>query len=363
MDKNYLFFDIECCNSYLQDSKICSFGYVLTDNEFNIVKEEDIFINPVGKFKLTNRNNQDDIKLKYPEEFFRKQKKFTYYYITIKELLENPNNVIVGYSTSNDVRFILSELLFFQLDPINFNYYDVQEIFDSELKYDRRVSLNDASEVLGLNKQDDAHDSLSDAISTMNICKTLCNNLKLGVEELLNKYKSKRFKDYHLLDEVDEPIRVLSSFRLYKYYVVKHKAPIPYVNKKKFCFSNQLEKNYIARMINLYKKVADGGGIYNSKVSECDFFVSSDEQDENEIRYVIANDNKIPIINYSKFISIVGTTTEELDEMNPLTDLVKRIEPNPWIENRILIINENKKSKPTSLGDIFSDFFNDLKSK
>ena len=28
---NYLFFDIECSNSYVESSKVCSFGYVLTD--------------------------------------------------------------------------------------------------------------------------------------------------------------------------------------------------------------------------------------------------------------------------------------------------------------------------------------------
>lgn len=43
---NFLFFDIECavCN---QEKRICSFGYVLTDCNLNIIKKEDILINPV----------------------------------------------------------------------------------------------------------------------------------------------------------------------------------------------------------------------------------------------------------------------------------------------------------------------------
>lgn len=36
-NKKYLFFDIECSNGYPVSSKICSFGYVLTDNEFNVI--------------------------------------------------------------------------------------------------------------------------------------------------------------------------------------------------------------------------------------------------------------------------------------------------------------------------------------
>ena len=50
----YVFFDIECSNSFVESSKICSFGYVLTDEKFNIIKKEDIFINPSGKFKLSD---------------------------------------------------------------------------------------------------------------------------------------------------------------------------------------------------------------------------------------------------------------------------------------------------------------------
>ena len=360
--KKYLFFDIECCNSYVESSKMCSFGYVLTDTNFNILKEEDIFINPSGRFKLKGRKNQVDLELKYPEEFFRSQEKFPFHYETIRYLLENPNYIVIGYSTDNDVKYILSELLYYELEPIDFKYYDIQEMFDDEFNFLNSTSLSNASELLGLSKQDDAHDSLSDAKSTMNVCKKICSELNINFEELLNKYEPGEFKDYRLLSEADEPIRVISSFRLYKYYIVQPGRPNSYVNNKQFCFSKILEDFNPSRLLNLYKKVADAGGIYNNKLSDCDFFVSCDEPQENDIRYKVAKHNNIPIIPYAKFLSLIETTNEELDNMDPLLNMIKKVQPIQWVENHILMMKQKEENKATSsLGDMFADFFKDFK--
>ena len=45
----YLFFDIECA-SVRNGSKMCSFGYVLTDENLNIIEENDIMINPKSEW-------------------------------------------------------------------------------------------------------------------------------------------------------------------------------------------------------------------------------------------------------------------------------------------------------------------------
>ena len=49
---NYLFFDIECANCDGGNGKICSFGYVLTDTDFNVLEYKDLLIDPKAKFKL-----------------------------------------------------------------------------------------------------------------------------------------------------------------------------------------------------------------------------------------------------------------------------------------------------------------------
>ena len=47
--KKYLFFDIECANCYNNCAKLFSLGYVVTDENFNIIREkEDVLIGRRG---------------------------------------------------------------------------------------------------------------------------------------------------------------------------------------------------------------------------------------------------------------------------------------------------------------------------
>ena len=46
----YLFFDIECANCFDGTGKICEFGYIQTDEKFNILEEDSIKINPCAPF-------------------------------------------------------------------------------------------------------------------------------------------------------------------------------------------------------------------------------------------------------------------------------------------------------------------------
>ena len=77
----YLFFDIECCNG----RNICEFGYVITDDKFNILEKKDTTINPENKFNLIGRPGHRDLYLCYDESVYYKSYKFPYYYDEIKK--------------------------------------------------------------------------------------------------------------------------------------------------------------------------------------------------------------------------------------------------------------------------------------
>ena len=62
----YLFLDIECSNG----SDICSIGYVIADDKFNVIQQKDMLINPESKFVLSNRAGTQGIKLAYSEQEF-----------------------------------------------------------------------------------------------------------------------------------------------------------------------------------------------------------------------------------------------------------------------------------------------------
>ena len=67
----YVFFDIECACVFKSVAKICAFGYVLTDEQFNVLEREDILLNPKGKFHLTDRKGREGLVLPYEYEDFK----------------------------------------------------------------------------------------------------------------------------------------------------------------------------------------------------------------------------------------------------------------------------------------------------
>ena len=95
---NYLFLDMECSNG----NDICSFGYVLADENFNVLQQNDVLINPESKFVLTNRAGTQGISLAYDKDEFYAAPKFPDRYEFIKSLVENPENFVVGFAVSND---------------------------------------------------------------------------------------------------------------------------------------------------------------------------------------------------------------------------------------------------------------------
>ena len=101
----YVFFDIECAN-YIDDVfTICTFGYTITDSEFNIIKQEDILINPCSPFnkivlrKIIHYQEEDFLDKKlydvgiplYHIIAVRKGMKYVYY-----ELSKDKNEVLGG---------------------------------------------------------------------------------------------------------------------------------------------------------------------------------------------------------------------------------------------------------------------------
>ena len=77
----YLFFDIETITAKTINNRIVSFGYVLTDENFNEIFKEDIFINPQEETKTDNNWEWKQIVTQDKEGFKA-------FYHKIKDLLE-----------------------------------------------------------------------------------------------------------------------------------------------------------------------------------------------------------------------------------------------------------------------------------
>ena len=102
-----VFFDLEFSNCFSGIGKVCEFGYVMTDENFNVLEEDVFVINPgndrENRFFIDKNNKIDYSFWYYPIEYYYKQPEFPYFYEKIKNILEGEDVIAFAYSSLNDV--------------------------------------------------------------------------------------------------------------------------------------------------------------------------------------------------------------------------------------------------------------------
>ena len=141
----YLSFDIECCDG----RSICEFGYVITDESFNIIEKDCFTVNPVLPFSLLRRPNQDDMKLYFSEEEYYASPEFPDFYDRIRSLLTAPDQTVIGYSTGCDAGFLRDACLRYGLPSLDFGFVDIQTIYGKYSGEKMQVSLGNAGAQAG----------------------------------------------------------------------------------------------------------------------------------------------------------------------------------------------------------------------
>ncbi|MBR5280598.1 MAG: 3'-5' exonuclease [Clostridia bacterium] len=174
----YLFFDIECANCYDGAGKICEFGYVLTDENFAVLEEKSLKINPRAPFDKKGFG-MGGIHLEHPFAFYKTQPDFPYFYPRIQQLLCSPDHLVVGHGTENDVRFLLNECERYDMLPLDFKFYDTCEL--AKVLYGRTNNLNLKAlygEFCGHDDVEQNHRSLEDAYMTRDVAKFYARDLR-----------------------------------------------------------------------------------------------------------------------------------------------------------------------------------------
>ena len=182
----YLFFDTECANCFGGKAKIYSFGYLITDEKFNIISPpQDLLINPDAKFDPYVKKNI----LVYDRAFLKTMPKFNERYKAIKKLMTAKETVCIGYGIDNDVRFLSDDCKRYCLPLIKAKIYDVQKLISiTENKPARKLDV-EFTERFG-ESEERAHRSDLDAVRTMMIAKQICereNKTPMQIYELMNK--------------------------------------------------------------------------------------------------------------------------------------------------------------------------------
>lgn len=198
----YLFFDIEGANCYNFVSKMCTFGYVITDENFNLKSKIDVIINPCSPFDRHILRKKIHA---YPIETYSTRPPFNYFYKSIKNILEFNEQLIFGWSIDNDVRYVYDACKRYNLKQIQYKYLDLQKVIVKVENLENPPSLESICEKYGIETLI-SHKSDDDAFLTMKIAEKVCNSLNLTLEELYDKYDDcsstvKKFASNLLTDE------------------------------------------------------------------------------------------------------------------------------------------------------------------
>ena len=209
---SFLFFDCECANCFDGEGKICSLGYVLTDDEFNIIEKQDVVMNPKCKFDWYILSAKNKCQLAYSKDYFRAQPDFGAFYKDIKKLFTSGNRKIFGFAVDGDVSFINTACERAGVDYIQFASMDLRPVFESS--YNEKMKLKEWCEYLKIDVSDfTAHRSVDDAEMTMLCCKELCKKLEITGDELYSKFHQNVITWEHMLD-VREELRIKKELKL-----------------------------------------------------------------------------------------------------------------------------------------------------
>ncbi len=287
---NLVFFDIECAGVYKTMAKICAFGYVVCDENFNILAKEDILINPKGAFHLTDSKGEKGLVLPYKYEDFKKYPSFPSVYPKIRELLEDKNNLVAGHATYNDVNYLNLETRRFSLPSFSFSFSDTQMIYMTLTGgYSRQYGLEYITK--DLNVEFTPHRAADDAYATMKVAEAMCRSRDCGFEELerslaikhgkiekycIQKPVSVGYSAYAEKCRRDKEERSRIRREFYTYLSRKKRRPAGSLHGRVFNFSRAIEDD-ISHSVGLIDRIYELGGEYTQKLAHCNVYVAEED--------------------------------------------------------------------------------------
>lgn len=183
---DYLYFDIECCDG----KHMCSFGYVLVNDAFDILEKEDLLINPEKPFMLGREGREPWIRLAYSNEAFYRSPTFNDRYDAIERLLTQPGRILLGHSISSDLTYLDTACKRYQKKQFDIGVFDTQKMYGKVQENCADCSLENILKELHIETEHlTEHKSCDDAEKSMLTAKEICARRNIGMEEVLIRYK------------------------------------------------------------------------------------------------------------------------------------------------------------------------------
>ena len=257
----FLFIDTESCTGRDNDGSLCSFGYAICDENFNLIEQRDILFNPLpSRFAVgdVKHAKQTGITFAYTVEQFRSSPRFSEKYDEIKKLFEN--RIVVGFAMINDVKYINDACKKFSLPIINYKFLDVQFVYKLIYPEETAIGLKTLNEKYG--NVYNAHRSDADALATATLFKTFLNESGFTLSSVMEKYGiylGQNDDDGYFLNYADAIIKGKFGLKISKkvqsaIYSDFADSLTLSSNKTTVCFSHKIERkdaDYLRTMINL----------------------------------------------------------------------------------------------------------------
>ena len=284
----YLFFDIECAGVFKNVAKICAFGYCLTDEQFHILEKEDLLINPQGNFHLTDRKGERGLVLPYKYEDFKSYPTFPQRAEKIYGLLQDPDTLVAGHATMNDVKYLNLESRRFSLPSFRFNFADTQFLYMNKIaEFSRQFALGTIAQELGV--EFTPHRAVDDAYATMKIAEAMCKEANCTLLELIEKYGVRlgRIENYEIaqttstahakhIEEVarrkEEREKNRAAFYIFVDRAKRSRNKNGRHKGKRVCFSHPLEQ-CVEQAKRLIAGAFEAGMFYSYRAEECDYYI------------------------------------------------------------------------------------------
>lgn len=336
----YLAFDIECCDG----KHICEFGYVITDEKFNVIKKAVITINPESKFNLVGRPDGRDLYLSFSEEQYYNSPIFTIYYDEIKNLLEHHEQIVVGHAVGNDADFLRTACNRYNLSPINFQFFDSQKAYSEYTNIKKRISLENAENEMSLEKSERLHKSDDDALLSLRLVQAMCQNLETDLTQLMVlcptacgssrnhmiRYTGDSLKEMLLaLENNPESLSNGKKEKCIKKFnesistegeIIKSR-----LNGKNYCFGRRFEMEDIKLTLILMQLMKNHDCFYNAKVTDNDLYIATDTElstpQEPHTRFTMAlakynAGEMMEILTFQDLYKLLNVTEDEVRKMH-----------------------------------------------
>ena len=321
-----LFFDTECSNCFDGKGKICEFGYILTDSDFNVIKKDNMIINPGAVFDKKGFAIQK-IKLSCPYSEYYKKEKFTAYYEEIKALLTANDIIAVGHATHFDAKYILNDCVRYGLPSFNYSFIDTQEVARQIYGRETRLRLIELySDFFPEKSHEQIHSAVSDAELTKEVLKYMCDDKKMTFSELIKRYPvlcqvfENHIVEGNAFGYVESSAMGKRNRKIFQQYVDHNQAVC---DGDKYGFPSEYESKHFKQMLHILKAMTEKNLRY-ACVSKKVFYVTLNDREWNR-RYA----KKDKIVPFVDFIKLVGLSEEDLkDENIDVEEIVAELDEN-----------------------------------